>query len=390
MRKVINLSGRPDAGTILFQLFLSSAIALGCAFFVSLLGMWFASMVTGIRFSDFNTSNWADAGPEVISALKIVQVFSQVGLFIIPALILPLILFKAHPVLFDGLNRNSSFLLFSLAFLAYYCFNPALDLSIRINQGLHLPDSMQWLQQKMRNMEDVNNLITQRFLEMPDFKSFLVNTFIIAVLPAFAEEIFFRGFVQGTMYAWFRKKHLAVILTAAIFSFIHFQFFGFLPRMLLGMLLGYLYLWSGNIKISMFVHFLNNFTSVLVSFIYQQQGKNFDINSTTDFHSVIYVMSFIAGGLVTYAFYLNARKKVVREEVADKNAVLPAEVHWEKIFTTRDTYQAEIIMGNLRSEGIDAVVVNKKDSMYTVFGQAELYVPEKDAVRAKEMLGAGR
>lgn len=384
MRKVINLSESPDAGTILFQFLISSAIVLGCVFATTLLSIIILA-VTGVPLGQLGANDWNTASPKLVYGMEIAQILSQVGIFIIPALLLPRIFFKVNPFRYTGLHRHSPFLMFGLAFLILYTVTPLLDLTTLFNAKLKLPHSFDWLQHWIESQEATNQAITRRFLAMPNVGTFLFNVFLMAVLPAFAEEIFFRGFVQRTMYVWWRNKHMAVILSAAFFSFIHFEFFGFIPRLLLGMLLGYLFLWSGNIKISMFVHFLNNFTIVLTSYIYQLQGKNFDTDTVYDFNGGYYILSILAGGLLLYAFYLNARKRRQQEEDGSV-ALLTSDEPWAKIYATPDSYQAEIIAGNLRSEGLQAVVINKRDSAYGLFGEAEVYVPQGDAQHARELL----
>ncbi|MEJ7662013.1 MAG: CPBP family intramembrane glutamic endopeptidase [Hymenobacter sp.] len=96
---------------------------------------------------------------------------------------------------------------------------------------------------------------------LTDFHSpgrLLVGLVVIAIVPAVAEELVFRGGVQRNLVAWFGSRHVGVWLAAAIFSAIHVQFFGFVPRFVLGLVLGYLYEWSGNILVSMAAHFTQN------------------------------------------------------------------------------------------------------------------------------------
>lgn len=387
MRKVVNLNGKPTAGKILVQLFISSAIVLGSYLFIIFLSLILAAGIFNISLFSLKNVNWSAAPDNLVNAFKFIQVVSTIGLFILPALLLPYLLFHTNTLRFNGLKKQSGFLLYLLAILALYLYTPTIDLSTQFNASLHLP-VMHFFGYEFnpRALEDMNDVVMKRLLIMPDFQTFLINAFVIALLPAIAEELFFRGFVQGTLYTWFGRKHLAVIVTAAFFSFFHMQFYGFIPRMLLGMLLGYLYIWSGNIKVNMLVHFLNNFTVVLMAYIYQQQGKPFDLNSSTHLPAAIYLLSFIAGSFVLYIYYLNTRKRRQKEENSERNDVLPQNVKWKKIFSTPDPYQAEIIAGNLRSEGIEAVVLNKRDSMYTIFGQAEVYVPENNVETAQKFL----
>jgi membrane protease YdiL (CAAX protease family) len=87
---------------------------------------------------------------------------------------------------------------------------------------------------------------------------------IIALLPAIGEEVCFRSILQRIIIQITRNAMSGILITAFIFSALHFQFEGFLPRMFLGFMLGYLYWYSGSIWTSMLAHFVNNAVQVVV------------------------------------------------------------------------------------------------------------------------------
>jgi hypothetical protein len=380
---------RRQKPNVAIQIVIIAAIVLGCMLISQVIGLALGMAITGEPLNAFTAVDYHKAGQGVIDALKVAQLFSVLGTFILPAIILPRIVFRSNFLQFSGINARSSFLLLVLAILSYFAFAPLLDLIIRMNQQMKLPGFLSGLEDSMKNMEETNGIITQRFLDMHSFGAFLSNVFLIALLPAIGEELFFRGFLQRSILLWTKKPNFSVILTGAIFSFIHMQFFGFFPRWFLGMLLGYLFLWSGDLKVSMTVHFLNNFMGVLMSFIAQQQNKPFDVDAADTHPIYMYVLSAIFGGVVLYYFYQlsrSRRQKLVDEakEILDKN------VKWIKVYATAQTYQAEIIKGNLENAGIPAVVINKRDSSYLNFGEAEIYVAETDAETAIELIPSYR
>ena len=90
---------------------------------------------------------------------------------------------------------------------------------------------------------------------------------IIALIPAFGEELLFRGLIQKGLFKSWGNIHLAIWLSAFLFSALHLQFLGFIPRFLIGGLLGYLFFWSGSIWLPILAHFVNNATAVLLSFM---------------------------------------------------------------------------------------------------------------------------
>jgi membrane protease YdiL (CAAX protease family) len=386
MEKVVSLDKRPDGGTILFQVVTMLLIVLGCTLIFSYIGFFVATELTGAKLNDIAALN-ENSSAAVVEANKIIQLISVIGIFLLPAIIVPLLIFKASPIHFLSLNRRTPLMLFIMALLAYFALIPLLEWTIKLNQEMHLPASLKALEDTMRSMEDRAGLATKKFLEMPKTSTFIFNIFLIALLPAIAEELFFRGMVQRTMFNWTRNIHLSIILTAILFSFMHFQFFGFLPRMLLGMLLGYLLYWSGDIRLPIFIHFTNNFSAVLASYISQKNHTDIDPDNMT-LNPMLITFSILLGGFLLYLVYKGGlRKKQERFDMAEGSSALPAnDIKWVKIYKTDKPYMAEIITGNLKNEGIDAVSINKKDSSYTIFGFIEIYVPEEQEERARALV----
>mgnify|MGYP001627322136 CR=1 FL=1 len=387
MRKVVNLNQTPSALQILSQLAMSFGIVILFALGTTLIGLYLAAFVTGLPAESFSNMNAVESSPQTINGLKIIQIFSQIGTFLIPALLLPVMFFKVNPYKFTGFTGRSHFFLYVLALLSFFAFMPLLELVITLNQKMDFPAALQGVEDWMRASEENNAKLMKHFLYMPNMSVFLVNVFMMAVLPAFAEEFFFRGFVQRTMYTWWQNKHAAVIFSAIFFSAIHMQFFGFFPRMFLGMLLGYLLVWSGDLKLPIFVHFLNNLTSLIVAYLNQDKLNEFDINAPiAEYPFYIYILSALAGGFLLYQLYKVSRKRRNSGD-AESLQIETGDIQWAKAFSTQSIYEAEIVAGNLQSEGIHAVVFNKKDSSYG-FGIVEVHVHAEDLERAQQLISS--
>ncbi len=150
---------------------------------------------------------------------------------------------------------------------------PLINLLVSWNEQIRLPESLSGLEQLMQQMEAQADQLLQNFLTYRNgaWWVLLLNLLVLAVLPAIGEELTFRGVLQQLLVSRKSKvesrEHVAVWVTAFIFSFIHFQFYGFIPRLLLGALLGYALLWSGNIRYSMIMHGTNNALSVLLFYL---------------------------------------------------------------------------------------------------------------------------
>ncbi len=157
------------------------------------------------------------------------------------------------------------------------CAIPAVNFTKWLNDMLVLPDFLSNLEQWMKLKEAQNATITEKFLQIDSWQGLLLNLLALAAIPAFAEELFFRG----TMQKIFSEKwnaHIAIWITAFIFSAIHMQFYGFLPRFLLGAALGYLFWISSSIWTSIAAHFINNALTVLFAFCTTNGFFTFDID----------------------------------------------------------------------------------------------------------------
>jgi len=139
-----------------------------------------------------------------------------------------------------------------------------------INQALPLPDSF-------RLLEEQTTDTIKGLLQMDNGLELLANLTLIALLPAIGEELVFRGIVQQQLQRRIASPWLAIVLASAIFSFIHFQFEGFLPRMLLGILLGWLYWRSQNLWVPVAAHFANNAMQVVGQFLYSREISTIDL-----------------------------------------------------------------------------------------------------------------
>lgn len=198
-------------------------------------------------------------------ALLAFQALQSVGLFIIPPFIVAY-LWSELPLqrLHISHNRlNGRLVLLSIAIMLTAI--PLINCLVALNGMLCLPESLSGLEQLMQQMEQQAEQLLQRFLTYGDgaWWVLLLNIILLAVLPAIGEELTFRGVLQS----FFSNRHVAVWVTAFIFSFIHFQFYGFIPRLLLGAMLGYALVWSGRIGYSMIMHATNNALSVLVFYL---------------------------------------------------------------------------------------------------------------------------
>ncbi|HOX81385.1 MAG TPA: type II CAAX endopeptidase family protein [Chryseolinea sp.] len=238
--------------------------------------------------------------PEVKMLLFVMQgVGACIGLILIPFFIR-----KWSKTEEKILDQPFFFLPFILVIGIVIVFMGLNSVFIEWNQNFKFPEALGW-EESLRSMENRLTELTA-FLTTYDSTAQIVVAFIvIAILPAIGEELVFRGIIQKELFRGTKNSHLSIWIAAAIFSAIHLQFYGFVPRMLLGVLFGYLYHWSGNLTLSMLAHFVNNGFTVVALYLHQQKIIDIDIENTESvpWQGVLFSAIFTAVLLYTFRKY---------------------------------------------------------------------------------------
>lgn len=251
-------------------------------------------------------SNYSD--PFVVDANRLFLLFQHTGFFIVPSLVF-LYLSTKNPKEFILWNSsiNGKNLLIVIGVLLTTM--PLVNLLISWNEQMHLPEFMGAIEESMRSMEETAARLTEALVNMEGPMDLFYLTLLVAVLPAIGEELMFRGIVQRLFAQQFHSYHIGIWVSAFLFSAIHFQFFGFFPRLLLGAVLGYLLVYSGSIIYPMIGHFVNNFTSLLVAYAIQHGMLSEAAETLGANQEWLYVIpSVIVSG---FLFYLLWRKRDV-------------------------------------------------------------------------------
>ncbi len=232
--------------------------------------------------------------PDSWYELMLLQAINHMGTFLLPSLIYWYFIERRSWGQFND-RPVSAVAGFSLVALIVVAFMPFDGLIIEWNQNLHLPETLAPIEQWMRDQEKKLNGITQYLTTFKSTGQLLIALLVVAVIPAIGEEVLFRGILQRNFSYWTRNAHVGIWLAAALFSAIHVQFLGFFPRMLLGALFGYLYLWSGNLWVPILAHFVNNGFTVFMVYLYQQKVTSMNIESTES----VPILASLAGAVVT-------------------------------------------------------------------------------------------
>lgn len=204
--------------------------------------------------------------PESIRVLKYFQVVQSIGLFIVPPFVLAW-LFHGKITEYLLLNKKSTSASIFLVVVLVAFTLPLINFIGEWNTRMEFPEFLEGLERWMKNAEDNAAELTEAFLKVESTGGLIFNLFMIALLPAIGEELLFRGVIQRIFTNWTRSHHWGIWISAILFSALHIQFYGFVPRMLLGVLFGYLLVWSGSIWLPIVAHFFNNGFAVVAMYL---------------------------------------------------------------------------------------------------------------------------
>jgi membrane protease YdiL (CAAX protease family) len=238
---------------------------------VSFIGVMFLSLAIAIPFFGmdalFDMASIGDlSDPRGIQFLKYLQIAQSVGLFIIPPFILAW-LYHDHIPEYLYLDKTVDFASVLLVFVLFFAAAPFINFIGELNGNMRFPEWMAGIEDWMKNAEEQAEMLTRAFLKVDNPGGLFFNLFMIAVLPALGEELLFRGVIQKIFIQWTKNVHWGIWISAILFSALHLQFYGFIPRMLLGVAFGYMLVWSGSIWLPIAAHFFNNGIAVVAVYL---------------------------------------------------------------------------------------------------------------------------
>ncbi|MHB1920608.1 MAG: CPBP family intramembrane glutamic endopeptidase [Chitinophagaceae bacterium] len=277
-----------------------------------LLFLFFLDLVfphlTGITVYQMMNGNLHD--PRLMRGLKLQQILYTLVVFLFPPLIFSY-LADPRPTRYLGLKKFPEGLNIILALGIIFLSFPMVGVLADWNQHLHLPGN---LDAAVRSGEAQADTLTRAMLHMKSWKDLISDIFLIAVLPALAEECFFRGVFQKIMIKMFRREWLAILITGIIFSAMHGEFMGFFPRVALGIILGVLYVWSGNLWLPILAHFFNNGFQVVLMYLFQTRVIKYDPTSS---NATPVLAGLLSLGMVLILFYFFQKRNTLRVNLGE-------------------------------------------------------------------------
>ena len=189
---------------------------------------------------------------------------------------------------------------------------PAINLLAHINEQMALPAFLEPLEAWMKTQEETAKTLTDQFMHVTTFGGLIINLLLMAVLPAISEELTFRGVLMNLFKVKGERlevkgesvPHLAIWCSAILFSAIHLQFYGFVPRMLMGALFGYMLVWTGSLWTPILMHFTNNAMAVILYFVSLRAGWDIEMMDAIGTNDTLWlgVVSMVITIVGIYAF----------------------------------------------------------------------------------------
>ena len=283
---------------LIFSLF----IILATFLVTFLIGFLFAVPIFHINIADLPNvlSNYTE--PNNIRFLKYLQTLQAIGLFIIPAFIIGYIFHSKSIKYLKFEQITIRQIVFTIIIL--FASVPIINSLAALNESMQFPEWLRGVESWMKGKEMDAQGLTDAFLKMDTLGSLYFNIIMIGILPSIGEELIFRGIFQRLFAEWTKNIHWGIIIAAFLFSAMHMQFYGFLPRFLLGVLLGYLFYWSGSIWVPMLGHFVNNTTAVILYYFYaDKMNENLESFGANQNTYIYLLLGVVIVGPLLYLFY---------------------------------------------------------------------------------------
>ncbi len=253
--------------------------------------------------------------PNTMLLLKILQVISVIIVFILPAVLFS-VFWTKQKIHYSGITKLPAVSSLFIGGLGMLFALPIINWLAELNQHMQLPEMFSGIETWMKNSENKAKELTEAFTKGSSVSSLILNLFVIAFMAALSEELFFRGILQKVSIECFKNKHAGVWFGAILFSAFHMQFYGFVPRMLMGAYLGYLFLWSGSLWLGIFAHFLNNGMAVFVMWLMNRNSIKTDVDNVGiqdgEFVFVFISAIFVIGSL--FWVYKIEKKRIAKKE----------------------------------------------------------------------------
>jgi membrane protease YdiL (CAAX protease family) len=256
------------------QFLILISFALASFFIIGLIGTVILSQVSGMSLDTMSDpSKWDYNSTTLITVIRGMQVIQFISLFLIPTFLCAW-LFSTNSKKYLGLQMPSNLGYFLVGVGVMLLAIPAVNFLGEINRQVQFPAGIaNWMkEQEAEAAKTIKALLSKHTI-----KDLLLNIITVAGLAAVGEELLFRGIAQRLLIKMFKNPWAGIIVAAFLFSAMHIQFYGFVPRFVLGILLGVIYWYSGSLWTAMLAHFM--YDAVLIIVVYFNPASLNDENT---------------------------------------------------------------------------------------------------------------
>lgn len=261
---------------------------------ITLVGFFISGVISSLIIAKF--------GMQSTAAMRIAAVMQSLFQLIVPAIATAMIVTR-RPATFLAIDRRIDLRLLLLAAAALITATPMMNRLIALNEAVTLPDSLAWLEQSLKQMEEQAAATIAVMQGGTSVGDLVMNILIIGVLAGLGEELFFRGTFLRLMTTGRINPHIAVWTVAVVFSAVHLQFYGFVPRTLLGAYFGYLVVWTRCLWIPVIIHALNNIIYISSEWIAARQGLDESAINSYDGNLLVNAASVIITAALLVIIY---------------------------------------------------------------------------------------
>lgn len=301
MKRMAFLENTSIAGKVMLLL----GLMLLCTLLAAFGGLLIGKLLLGVDLATLGSYISEPKSDEAILFIKFYQFLNQLGTFILPVLLYSYLVSIA-PMSFLKLTEKPKTLVLSVSFLIIFSILPFLNFIEGINESMVFPAFLNNVEEWIIDKEEKAAYLTEIIIQTNTMPGLLLNLLVVALIPAIGEELLFRGVLLKLLKDITRNAHWAVIISAILFSAFHLQFYGFLPRFTLGLVLGYLFVFTGNLWVPIFIHFVNNAAAVIV---YNLHYNGYITTSMEDFGTLDNPVYIIGSLLLTLWFISIIYKK---------------------------------------------------------------------------------
>jgi membrane protease YdiL (CAAX protease family) len=295
-------------------LFIGMAIGIFTAF--SVIGMSILSSVTGISIFDVsNIAKW-NANPKMLTYVRGMLLIQFLGLFVIPSLLFAYFS-DPRPLKYIGIKKPIKPVYWILGIASLIIAIPLVEYTGLLNRQVNFGGAQKWMQ----SMEDEAMQQIKFMLGKRTISELITNIIFISLFAGIGEELFFRGVLQRLFIKAFKNPWLGILLTAFLFSALHVQFFGFIPRFLLGILLGAVYWYSGSLLTAILAHFV--YDAFFITWAYFQPQIIDDSEGTMFNGSVQIILALVSAALVALLVWVMKKNSTISYAEVYKNDEVP-------------------------------------------------------------------